>query len=43
MKIDIFNLSETSNYESRLVSIYNIIEIVFDLEDSLAYNNFAIY
>ena len=43
MKVDIFDLSEASNHESRLISIYNIIEIVFDLENSLAYDNFAIY
>ena len=43
MKIDVFNLSEISNYESRLIFIYNAIEVIFDLKDSLTYNNFAIY
>ena len=43
MEIDIFNLNETPGHESRLISMYNVIEVVFDLEDSLACDNFAAY
>ena len=43
MKIDVLDLSKVLNYESQLVSIYNIIEIIFNLKNSLAYNNFATY
>ena len=42
MKIDILDLSEAPSHESRLVSIYNIVEIVFNLENSLTRDNFAI-
>ena len=43
MKIDILDLSESLNYESRLISIYNIVEIIFDLKNLFARNNFTIY
>ena len=43
MKVDIFDVSEVSNYESRLISIYNLIEIIFDLKDLLICDNFTIY
>ena len=43
MKIDIFDLSEALNYESRFIFIYNLIEIIFNLENLLIYNNFITY
>ena len=43
MKIDILDLSESPSHESRLVSIYNIVEVIFDLENPLVRDNFATY
>ena len=43
MKVDVFDLGEAPGNESRLVSMYGAIGVVFDLKDPLACDDFAAY